>query len=144
MTREELRAELRAAAEEILGPRRLARRRRKGHKSKPRVGIFLAPPKPQPTYVKEFVYVIGCDDHPVKIGFSTNVLNRLSALQTGFHRPLVLFHCVETPPGHGRKIERLCHQRLANYRLSGEWFDVTPYRAFDMLKMLVDELDVST
>lgn len=145
MTREELRNELRLMANEILRVRknpynRLKHTKRKRPKSKPRVGAFSAPPRPLVEDVKQYVYIIGCDDHPVKIGYSTNVQARLIDLQVGQARKLRIYHFAEIKDGRGREVEKLCHRRIAHHRLNGEWFDVTPYRAIDLLRDVVDNL----
>lgn len=56
----------------------------------------------------------------VKIGFSTNLIERERSLRTA--RPENAFICkfVEGAPAK----EREFHKRFAEYRLNGEWFDV--------------------
>lgn len=75
-----------------------------------------------------FVYVIRSDANVVKIGFSSNPINRIASLRTGSSYPLD-FAFVGVTPGTGAEIEREAHRLLARHRLEGEWFDVTPEMA---------------
>lgn len=67
-----------------------------------------------------YVYVIGPDGGPYKIGFATNLRSRLQGLQTGNHLPLACHFAArdDCAPGTERKL----HERFAASRLSGEWF----------------------
>jgi len=81
------------------------------------------------------IYFIQQGEHgPVKIGSTTNVLNRLMVLQIGNPDKLYLRAsikgCVAT--------ERELHKRFARLRLSGEWF-----KAVDELRDFLDELHAS-
>ena len=72
-----------------------------------------------------FLYVIGwTPDGPVKVGFSRDADGRLIDLQSGCPRPLRIFHKwqVQSPV---RRVERAAHQALADYRMTGEWFNVS-------------------
>lgn len=70
------------------------------------------------------VYVIqGMHGGPVKIGYCdrrSGVPSRLAGIQTGNPHPLVVRRIMDAP--HGRDTEREFHERLARYRLVGEWF----------------------
>lgn len=54
----------------------------------------------------------------IKIGYSTNIPARLTAIRTGNPSEVLL---LGTLPG-GRELEREIHAALSNYRLQGEWF----------------------
>jgi hypothetical protein len=69
----------------------------------------------------ELVYVIGDIDPPYKIGRTTDITHRLTAIQIAHHRPLYVRARVETD--NSRSVEREMHAKLAAYRLTGEWFD---------------------
>jgi hypothetical protein len=73
-----------------------------------------------------FVYFIqGENGGPVKIGYSTDVAERLKDLQTGHPDTLV---CLDFFPG-SPAMEALIHKDLKAYRLrpNGEWFKPDPY-----------------
>lgn len=69
-----------------------------------------------------YVYVIGPDEGPYKIGFAANLRSRHSGLQSGNHTRLVCHFAAadECAP----KRERELHERFAAQRLLGEWFNV--------------------
>ena len=71
------------------------------------------------------MYFIRCgEDGPIKIGLvkDGNISRRLSALQGGNHRPLVVIAYT-----HGtRATELALHRQFAAVRVVNEWFDATP------------------
>ncbi len=84
------------------------------------------------------VYVICPDnDWPCKVGVSVYAVKRLMQLQTSVWRPLKLGACFwfETV-ADARKVERKVHQMLSddNKWLHGEWFDMRPKEAADMVQ----------
>lgn len=64
---------------------------------------------------------LGRPDLPVKIGKANCVKGRLSTLQTGHYTDLEL---LLTLPG-GYEVERELHNRFADKRVRGEWFNLT-------------------
>jgi hypothetical protein len=80
------------------------------------------------------VYVIGAPNQPVKIGLAVDVAKRLSQLQTGFPHRLKIYEAHEVSSDRARSIERSCHMELRDRRLNGEWFDVTPTEAAQVLR----------
>lgn len=60
---------------------------------------------------------------PVKIGWSVDVHERLSELQTGCPLPLEIRRTIETTD---RTLEKRIHQYFKDLRIRGEWFDVDP------------------
>lgn len=58
----------------------------------------------------------------IKIGWSRQVATRLAQLQTGNAAPIELLGVL---PG-ARSRERELHERFADARVSGEWFEATP------------------
>lgn len=59
---------------------------------------------------------------PIKIGYTSNLSSRLSALQTGYPDTLkVLFIIAGTT-----RREHAIHNMLSEHRLNGEWFKDTP------------------
>ena len=67
-----------------------------------------------------FIEPVGADR--VKIGVSQDVGKRFGQLAASFPGPLVLLGKV----GGGRAREKSLHRRLANFRIGGEWFHLTP------------------
>lgn len=75
-----------------------------------------------PAQPRRFIYFVQAgDDGPVKIGITTDIRRRLTALRTGSPAPLRLL-------GHlpaNSSFEKGLHRRLAAARLHGEWFKPT-------------------
>ena len=67
------------------------------------------------------VYVISGGSRRVKIGYTTDMANRLSALQASSPRRLRI---MATTPGT-LATEAWLHKRFGKYRLHGEWFDLS-------------------
>ena len=67
-----------------------------------------------------FIEAVGADR--VKIGVSQDVAKRFGQLAASFPGPLVLLGKV----AGGRAREKSLHRRLANFRIGGEWFHLTP------------------
>lgn len=80
-----------------------------------------APDLPRGKYPSIYLVQAG-EGGPVKIGVSTDVPSRIRSLQTGIPQPLIL---LATFPGCRSK-ERRLHERLARYRIRGEWFSPAP------------------
>lgn len=78
---------------------------------------------------RSFVYVIGRDDGPQKVGFSQFPNARAKGLKpTG--KPHLKVHAhVAVMADVVREIEALAHWLLRDHALGGELFDVTPERA---------------
>jgi hypothetical protein len=108
--------------------------------SGPRIGLFRpyvsfnvgggrrgyrgAPSGPSAPAV-DYVYVIAGTHGLVKVGISTDPVARLATLQTGSPDRLRIAF---TAPGYGNAftIEQEAHVILAQHRVAGEWFNVTP------------------
>ena len=80
---------------------------------------------------KGYVYFIACKDpnyrvsNPhMKIGWTTDLKGRLSAIQTGSPVELALMGYIESEDPS--KLERYFHKLFIKDRKHGEWFDVTP------------------
>lgn len=72
-----------------------------------------------------FVYVIGIDATPVKIGTADDPRKRLQLLQIGCPEPLVLHRTLEFPHYAAEPIERAAHEALKDRHRRGEWFNVS-------------------
>jgi hypothetical protein len=83
--------------------------------------VVLPEQKPKPARAPQ-TYLVGIEGSPlVKIGYtSTDPKQRLKALQTG--QPMELSLLWSRPGDY----EGSLHIRFAEYRVRGEWFDLTP------------------
>lgn len=68
-----------------------------------------------------FVYVVGPEAGPFKVGIAKDVAKRLAAIQTGCPFPLKVHFTLEAP--NALKVERAAHRKLLPFGTSGEWFD---------------------
>lgn len=72
-----------------------------------------------------FIYVIGREEGPVKVGITSSPGARLSAIQTGCPFPVKLHHCVlMRDRDHALLHERTFHEVYKADRLAGEWFNL--------------------
>lgn len=88
---------------------------------------------------RTFVYCIGSEDGPVKVGITTNLLSRLRSLQNGSATKLELiwvytaYHRQEA-----LEMERAFFEVHADVRLEGEWFDISADLASESLETQVE------
>ena len=86
----------------------------------------LGPQKPKSVHDlrdgKAYVYFIGGDATPIKIGFSGAPYERLASLQTAHWAQLRILAKVEG----NFELEDAYHTQFAHVRLSGEWFERCP------------------
>jgi len=71
-----------------------------------------------------YIYIIGCDRPPYKVGISKYPEKRLKQLQTGHPRKLYIHSLTETDSLKTREIESIIHKTLKFQNTNGEWFDV--------------------
>ena len=69
-----------------------------------------------------YVFRAGFDQY--KIGVSKKVDSRLKHLQTGNPEKIEIIHTLESR--HAYTIEKILHQKLDQFRLQGEWFELSP------------------
>lgn len=75
------------------------------------------------------VYLIAASN-AVKIGVSKNPQSRLSSIQTGHHDRLQIVKVWDQiDRTQAEQIEALAHNMFADWRLTGEWFAISPYEA---------------
>lgn len=72
----------------------------------------------------DVVYTIESDTGLTKIGVSNDVWRRLKILQTGNPHKLHVSSAFEVTAVSAYEMERRLHERLAVYRVVGEWFRV--------------------
>jgi len=71
-----------------------------------------------------YIYVIGSDNPPYKVGISRDPAKRLKSLQTGHPFPLQLHYSKATDICKTKLLETVIHRHLKFHKTSGEWFDV--------------------
>lgn len=71
-----------------------------------------------------YIYIIGGDSPPYKVGISKNPKKRLKSLQTGSPYPLTIHSLTETCITKTKLLETVIHRHLKHYRTNGEWFNV--------------------
>ena len=77
---------------------------------------------PMDAMVGTFVYFIGGDETPIKIGFSAHPQSRLNGLQTAHWVKLRILAAVRGT----KEDEAAYHRMFASLRMSGEWFERHP------------------
>jgi hypothetical protein len=72
------------------------------------------------------IYLIGWNEKPIKIGMTSNVKKRLKGLQTSCPYKLRCFGTRTYPnKAMAKKAESMLHEAFDEFRLEGEWFDLT-------------------
>ena len=89
----------------------------------------------KPTYI----YVIGREGGPVKIGVSVQPHGRVIELQTGCPFPLKLFyaHPIATR-AEAMQHEAMIHRVYEENRLVGEWFDICEEQGQEAIETTID------
>jgi hypothetical protein len=87
------------------------------------------------------LYVIGGDGGPLKVGRSALPEARCTQIKSDERRKLdVLFQvfCVDAKAG-----ERLAHKKLSALRVTGEWFNATPFEAIAAVHAAAEEINMA-
>jgi hypothetical protein len=71
-----------------------------------------------------YIYVIGGDAPPYKVGISKDPQRRLKNLQTGHPHKLSIHSIKETDVAKTKLLESTIHHHLKHHRTHGEWFDL--------------------
>ena len=85
--------------------------------------------------MSNWVYVMTAGPRHIKIGVSVDVDERVKSVQTGCPFKVRIVQRWRSP--HARKIERAAHVALAKYRREGEWFDLPPKVAVEVVEWLI-------
>ena len=89
----------------------------------------------KPTYL----YVIGAENGPIKIGITGNLTGRLSSIQTGCPFPAIIWF---VKPIFSRalaaKHEQTIHMVYRERRLAGEWFDIDAEQGVEAIQCEID------
>lgn len=72
-----------------------------------------------------YIYIIGSNNPPYKIGISKNPKKRLRNIQTGHPHKLEILELRETDSKRTKLLESVIHKHLDRYRMKGEWFDIS-------------------
>lgn len=83
------------------------------------------------------VYVIASDGGMCKIGVAGDPKSRLNSLSTGHPYGLEVAETFVVEDGRARDIERKAHDILADKRLKGEWFSVSPLEAIAAVRTAI-------
>lgn len=82
-----------------------------------------------------FIYVIGVESGPVKVGISSSPGSRLGAIQTGCHFKIdILYSRRCKDRDHALKNEKIFHDVYAEKRLVGEWFNIDADLAIEAIE----------
>lgn len=86
-----------------------------------------------------YLYVIGREEGPVKVGISNGPGGRLATIQTSCPFQVYLFHA-EPMPSRERALyeEKHIHGIFEQDRLIGEWFDVEPDIVIEQIEFTKD------
>lgn len=79
-----------------------------------------------------YIYVIGQEEGPVKVGITSDLIGRLRSMQTGSAFKLKLLYampCLDRD--NAREHERAFHDVWAEDRLEGEWFNLPAHLAIE-------------
>lgn len=86
-----------------------------------------------------YVYIIAKRDgdritSPVKVGITGNVGARMAQFQTACPFPIVLVHTLHVPARWmARQLEGCFHETQRQHRAHGEWFEMPPLKALQIL-----------
>jgi hypothetical protein len=74
---------------------------------------------------RHFIYVIGLEEGPIKVGITSSPGPRLAAIQTGCHFKIDILHLRECRDrDDALHHESTFHDVYEGVRLAGEWFDM--------------------
>ena len=74
--------------------------------------------------MQKYVYIIGSQCPPYKVGISADPRSRLKALQTGHPEKLQIHYQVATDAAQTRLLETVIHRHIKFHRTHGEWFNI--------------------
>jgi predicted GIY-YIG superfamily endonuclease len=88
---------------------------------------------------RTFLYAIGTEDGPIKIGITGNLWSRLQTLQNGSpHKLELIFVFTLYDKATALTFEKWFCDAFEADRLKGEWFNITADEAFERLDGIVD------
>jgi hypothetical protein len=87
-----------------------------------------------PLPAQAYVYVIGAEDGPQKIGVAIDPQERCRMFQTANHVLLKISLSIPVSRNQARYVERYAHWLLEDKHVRGEWFDVSPDEARQVIE----------
>lgn len=87
-----------------------------------------------------YIYIIGPSDGPQKIGKAADPQSRLQLFQTGNHLALSISATFAVTRDEVTAIERYAHCLLSEYRVRGEWFNVSPTEAANAIQRAIEDV----
>lgn len=89
-----------------------------------------------------YLYVIGAEDGPVKIGITSSLTSRMAMIQTGCPFPAVLWFVWPIFSREDAAMhERTIHAVYREKRLAGEWFDIPSSQGREAIEVAIDTHD---
>jgi predicted transcriptional regulator of viral defense system len=86
-----------------------------------------------------YIYAIGMIDGPIKIGFSSNLFERLHHIQAYCPFRVDLIHARRCHDrAHARNHERILHEIYSDERVIGEWFNINGTVAIEAIDISLD------
>jgi len=92
--------------------------------------------------LSQYVYVIGPKCGPYKIGYASDLRQRLQNLQIGNHQKLIIHYKARTKDPV--TVERLIHNELILHHIRGEWFACHRSVAIAMVQRHVIETSIDS
>ncbi len=74
---------------------------------------------------QNYIYVIGPENGPVKIGYTGDPPSRLVNLQVGHNEKLMIHHLREIDSERVWVMEKLIHRGISYKKIRGEWYDIS-------------------
>ena len=85
-----------------------------------------------------YIYIIGPENNgPVKIGISKKPTSRLKQLQTAHPEKLIIHNTFEIEESRTKLLEQKIHKDLSYLRSKGEWFNIDPKEAIELVSFFV-------
>ena len=88
-----------------------------------------------------YVYVISNDRNQVKVGITSNLKRRVSAIRCGCPSAVVSFSSERID--NCRAVESKCHSNLEDFASAGEWFNCSVDTAINSVKSAISDIGVA-
>jgi predicted GIY-YIG superfamily endonuclease len=75
---------------------------------------------------QSYIYAIGPEAGPLKIGYTADPASRLGNLQVGHSEKLIIHYLREMDSARVWAMEQLIHRGIRYKKIRGEWFDISP------------------
>lgn len=83
------------------------------------------------------LYVVLAEDGLVKIGVTKNICHRVKGIRNSGHGKVINYFVTEKCK-NSYSIEKMIHDELKKYMISGEWFNIPYKSAVDYVKKIFD------